>query len=138
MVRRFLLSPTPESALFRSPDRYHALINPTLNPPVSDLSVLLASAAPELGPAEFVFVCLTDAGQTAALNPLCVFQEAEGTTAICRREMAEAQGHSFSGVFRQITLTVHSSLEAVGFLASVSGALAAEDIPCNVVSRVSS
>ena len=105
-----------------------------LNPPVSDLSVLIASAKPELIPGEFVFVCLTDSDQVAALNPLCVFQEAEGTTAICSLEMAESRGYPYSGVFRRITLTVHSSLEAVGFLAAVAGALAAEGIPCNAVS----
>ena len=40
---------------------------------------------------------------------------------------------SYSLVCAWITLTVHSSLEAVGLTAAVSRALAEENISCNVV-----
>jgi hypothetical protein len=45
-----------------------------------------------------------------------VFQEEEGTTLVL--DQAKAQSASLNGVFpcRMITLTIHSSLEAVGFL----------------------
>ncbi|HSB56133.1 MAG TPA: ACT domain-containing protein, partial [Gemmatimonadales bacterium] len=37
---------------------------------------------------------------------------------------------------RRIVLTVHSDLEAVGFMAEISAALARVGSPCNVVSAV--
>ena len=36
-------------------------------------------------------------------------------------------------LYRKITLTVHSSLEAVGFMAAIAKALAGERVPCNAV-----
>jgi len=68
------------------------------------------------------------------LVPICVFREREGLTAIV--EKGDADRLSLPCVFeaRLITLAVHSSLEAVGFLAIVTAALAQENIPCNVIS----
>jgi hypothetical protein len=100
----------------------------------SDLSVLLHSAAPQLLPGEFVFVCVPTAAAAHALAPVGTFMEAEGVTAICLRERAETAGLRFDGTFRQITLTIHSSLQAVGFLAAVATRLARHGIPCNAVS----
>lgn len=100
----------------------------------SDLSVLLRSAAPQLRAGEFVFVCVPAVSDLPPLAPVGTFIEAEGVTAICRREQAEAAGLRFDGRFRQITLTIHSSLQAVGFLAAVSAQLARHGIPCNAVS----
>lgn len=100
----------------------------------SNLSVLLRSAAPQLLAGEFVFVCVPTQAAADALAPVGTFLEAEGVTAICPRERAAAAGLWFDGTFRQITLTIHSSLQAVGFLAAVSTQLARHGIPCNAVS----
>ncbi len=40
---------------------------------------------------------------------------------------------SFEGSYSQITLTVHSSLEAVGLTAAVANKLASKDISANVI-----
>jgi hypothetical protein len=80
-----------------------------------------------------VFV-VTGPAALASLAPIGTFVEPEGLTAICPRERADACGLGYDGVFRQITLTIHSSLHAVGFLAALSRALADAGIPCNVVS----
>ena len=48
--------------------------------------------------------------------------------------LAEAAGLSHQFASRLITLTVHSSLEAVGFLAAVTARLAAAGIAVNAVS----
>ncbi|MGL9617122.1 ACT domain-containing protein [Bradyrhizobium sp. U531] len=100
-----------------------------------DLAALLRQMKPELRPSIFVF-CTISAGETipAALNPLMVFREQEGTTLVVSREEAEAAGlrHAFSS--RLITLTVHSALDAVGFLAAITAGLADAGISVNAVS----
>ena len=47
--------------------------------------------------------------------------------------MALANQLAFESVFRGITLTIHSSLDAVGLTAAVSGKLAANNISANVI-----
>jgi hypothetical protein len=47
---------------------------------------------------------------------------------------AKALGLAHQFESRMVTLTVHSALDAVGFLARLSAALAAQGIACNVVS----
>ena len=47
--------------------------------------------------------------------------------------MADRMQLEYSFVAKWITLTVHSSLEAVGLTAAFSKALAEENISCNVV-----
>lgn len=99
------------------------------------LTALLAGMQPELQPGEFVF-CHWPAASLAdheALNPLGVFVENEGLTLILPRSTAEGTGLEFNGVFRQITLRVHSSLQAVGLTAAVAGRLAECGISANVV-----
>lgn len=49
------------------------------------------------------------------------------------RAVAENAWIQFEGVFSQITLTVHSSLEAVGLTAAVSAKLAEKEISANVI-----
>ena len=62
------------------------------------------------------------------------FRELEGLTIITTLE--EATSHKLEYVFpsRMITLDIHSSLEAVGFMAVISKALAEKGIGCNPVS----
>jgi hypothetical protein len=99
-------------------------------PGETDLETLLRTLQPVLHPGEFVFASLPE----AAGNPVCTFREAEGVTVILRRAEAESLGIAFAYPCRMITLTVHSSLEAVGLLARVAAALAAAGISVNAVS----
>lgn len=88
---------------------------------------------PELHEGEYVF-CLFDSIESAQVHhPVCLFREAEGVTAILPRRSADPANISYSAAFAWITLTVHSSLEAVGLTAAVSGALTEAGISCNVV-----
>lgn len=100
-----------------------------------DLAALLRHMKPELRPGIFVF-CTIAAGETipAALNPLMVFREQEGTTLVVSREQAETAGLRHAFVSRLITLTVHSALDAVGFLAAITARLADAGISVNAVS----
>ena len=101
---------------------------------IKELDQLLKSMKPHLQDNEFVFCSVK--GQLhdyIDLNPVGTFIEPEGLTLILERGLAEQKQLSFDGSFRMITLTVHSSLEAVGLTAAVSTKLAAKDISANVV-----
>jgi hypothetical protein len=100
-----------------------------------DLTTLLRSMQPEMQEGVFVF-CTVPEGTAIPenLKPLLVFHESEGTTLVVRREQADAAGLPFQFASRLITLTVHSSLEAVGFLAAITAPLAEAGISVNAVS----
>lgn len=99
----------------------------------TDLQILLQDMKPKLNKGQFVF-CIADSSQSAhALNPLCIFQEAEGVTVIIPKQQADDAALPYSVVCAWITLTVHSSLEAVGLTAAVSKTLTEANISCNVV-----
>jgi len=102
-------------------------------PGETDLQKLLQSMKPKLNDGEFVF-CIVDSAQAAStLNPLCMFQEEEGITVVIPKPQADDTDLSYSTTCAWITLTVHSSLEAVGLTASVSKVLTEANISCNVV-----
>ena len=63
------------------------------------------------------------------------FRESEGLTVIT--SLASARDHNITNYIfpcRMITCEVHSSLEAVGFIAELTAKLAAKGIGCNPVS----
>ena len=99
------------------------------------LDKLLALIQPNLLPGEFVFCNLpsVDYEQIAELQAIALFQEAEGLSLILERAVADKADLDYSSVFRRITLSVHSSLDAVGFTAAITGKLAEHGISTNVV-----
>ncbi|QQO24669.1 ACT domain-containing protein [Bradyrhizobium diazoefficiens] len=99
------------------------------------LDALLRHMKPELRPGSFVFCTIPpNDGIPATVSPLLTFREQEGTTLVILREEAEAAGLRYAFASRLITLTVHSSLDAVGFLAAITARLAAAGISVNAVS----
>ena len=100
----------------------------------TDLQRLVASMRPELQPGSFVFATSERLDPALAAEALMTFREPEGVTAILPETVARE--HGIAGVYpcRCITLSVHSSLEAVGFLAVVTSALAKAGIGVNPVS----
>ena len=62
-----------------------------------------------------------------------MFQEKEAVTVLIPKQQADAASLPYSVVMAWITLTVHSSLEAVGLTAAVAKALTQANISCNVV-----
>ena len=99
----------------------------------TDLGTLLRGLRAELVPGVFVFATLRDRALPPGLTPRMVFQEAEGTTVIVLKSEAEAAGLACEFPCRMITLNVHSALGAVGFIAAVATALAAEGLSVNPV-----
>lgn len=103
--------------------------------PESNLQKLLATIKPELQPGEYVFASVSvDDSRIAQDAIVGWFRESEGITLILERSAAIAAGLEFSFPSRMITLTVHSSLEAVGFLALITERLAAAGISVNAIS----
>ena len=100
----------------------------------TQLSTLLASMSPQLQPEEYVFCCLQhpDIAHTQ-LSPIATFRESEGLTVVITKAEAMAHQLPYESIFKCITLTVHSSLDAVGLTAAVATKLAQYDISANVI-----
>lgn len=88
---------------------------------------------PELNTGQYVFCTLSSNDGLDTLNPLGMFREREGVTVVLPKEQADELSLPYSLVSAWITLTVHSSLEAVGLTAAVSQSLAQAGISCNII-----
>jgi len=100
-----------------------------------DLDRLLAAMKPVLQDGEFVFSSITSKpfSELDELRPLACYHEAEGLSLLLEKSVAQQHDLEHTAVFRCITLSVHSSLDAVGLTAAVASKLAANDIPANVI-----
>jgi hypothetical protein len=99
------------------------------------LSNLLSSLDLILDPENYVFLTLPP--QTAPPPGLVIqmlFKEREGLTAITTKDSAAKHHLSYTFSCRMITLNVHSSLEAVGFIAAIAEKLTQLKIGINPVS----
>jgi len=106
-----------------------------MSPGQTNLDVLISTMQPVLHGTEYVF-CTLPPGQPqpSLLAPVATFREAEGLTLIVTAAEASQAGLAATYPCRWITLNVHSSLEAVGFLARITTHLAAHGISVNPVS----
>ncbi len=104
---------------------------------ISDLKTLLKNMNPRLVANNLVF-CSVSEEQFLNLNifPTMIFKEEEGITLIIRKDLAIKNSlcDTNAQTWSMISLTVHSSLEAVGFLATITTYLAKFEISTNVVS----
>jgi hypothetical protein len=98
-----------------------------------DLQKLLETMKPKQQPGDYAFCTVKDFSAVPAAESILIFRESEGITVIVRKEIADKLRLNYSFVAGWITLTVHSSLEAVGLTAAFSKALAENGISCNVV-----
>jgi len=98
-----------------------------------DLAKLCATLSPVVAEATYVYCSFPDFTLPAGLLAFCLVREREGLTAIIERDEALRRGLAYTYDARLITLSVHSSLEAVGFIAVISRKLAGAGISCNVV-----
>lgn len=102
---------------------------------VNTASGMIGGMTPVLQPGEFVFVTTQDVSLagTLATEALASFREAEGMSLVITAERAAAAGLNADQPMRCITLNVYSALDGVGLTAAVATALAAGDIPCNMI-----
>ena len=98
-----------------------------------DLQRLLSSFEAILVEGVYVFVTLSDNVVPANTSPRMIFQEEDGTTLILLQSEAQAVGLDYEFPSRMITLNVHSSLDAVGFIAHVAMRLAEKEMGVNPV-----
>ncbi|MFP3923411.1 ACT domain-containing protein [Pseudomonas sp. W5-36] len=99
----------------------------------TSLSALLRSMDPELNEGDYVFCTVADSGHVQGVEVIGSFREREGLTVILERSQAQHLGLASDYVMAWITLTVHSSLAAVGLTAAFASALGQAGISCNVV-----
>ena len=100
----------------------------------TQIARLLQTMQPMLQPSVYVFCSVPASMLPEGVTPICQFQEVEGLTLIMTQVQADQVGLHYTYPARMITLTVQSSLEAVGFLATITAALAAQGISVNPVS----
>ncbi len=99
---------------------------------LTDLEVMLQTLDPTVRDGEFVYACVSQQA-ARALPAQATVAEAEGWTVVLRREDADAAGLTYDLAFSWISLSVHSSLEAVGLTAAFASALGSAGISCNVL-----
>jgi len=98
-----------------------------------NLAKLVKGMEPEHHAGDYVF-CVVINLEDIDLNEIILFfKEPEGYTIIVKQDLADRLKLGYSFIAAWITLTVHSSLSAVGFTATFSTALADAGISCNVV-----
>lgn len=100
----------------------------------TQIETLLQTMQPFLSPEEYVFCSVELELKNIDLNPIGTFREQEGLTLILTKKEADNYQLDYSAVFNMITLEVHSSLEAVGFIAAIASLLAKHNISVNPVS----
>lgn len=101
----------------------------------TNLEKLLANLSPELMDGDYVFCTFRNAryGDYPELEPISAIEEAEGLTLIIPKSKADENSLDYESVFKGITLSVHSSLDAIGLTAAFSSKLSGSGISANVV-----
>jgi hypothetical protein len=101
----------------------------------TDLDYLIKNMQPILEDEDLVFCSLSPARAEEYFD-ICqgYYVEREGITVIIGKHLADLNDLAYDLLFKRITLNVHSSLTAVGFLARITEVLAAQGFSMNVVS----
>ena len=102
-------------------------------PAILELDELLRSMEPVLNPGTYVFATLRAGSSLDPAQVVASIREPEGVSVILDQEVARQQGITPLFVCAWITLTVHSSLQAVGLTAAFASALGQAGISCNAV-----
>lgn len=99
----------------------------------TNIKILLKNLKPVLNKGEYVFVSVKNLDGIDRNDTLCEFKEKEGITIVLERKKADALNFKYDFIASWITLTIHSSLDAVGLTAIFSTELAKQNISCNVI-----
>lgn len=99
----------------------------------SNLSQLMRGMSPKLNEGEYVFTRVDDFNGIDRDITICEFKEEEGITIVLEKAKADELGLAYEFIASWITISIHSSLDAVGLTAIFSGELAKHHISCNVI-----
>ena len=101
----------------------------------TNLTTLLRSMQPHLWEHPLIF-CSVDpvTYDHLEVTPVGMFREQEGVTLIVDQQQADRARLPYTDLWACITLNIHSSLTAVGFIAAISSELAAAGLSVNPVS----
>ena len=97
------------------------------------LCTLLANLSPQLNDGKYVFVTTELINHVPLTEIISLIQEDEGFSLILKKEVADRLNLQYSYVASWITLSLPTSLDAVGLTAAFSNELAKNKISCNVV-----
>ncbi len=104
------------------------------NTALTNITELLKMMQPSLSPQRYAFATIDEnTARNLDCDPVMFFNEDEGVTLILLEEDAIRLDVDHEFICQKITLTVHSALEAVGFMAAISAKLKEVGVPCNVV-----
>ncbi len=102
-----------------------------------DLSVILDSLNPRMSEEEYVFCSVSeDEMFRIGCEVHCVCREDENITVVLPVDKAVLAGFEYAFPSRMITISLHTSLDAVGLLAKLLTRLAEAGIAVNVMSGV--
>jgi len=102
-------------------------------PGETNINILLKNMTPKLNEGIYVFCTVPHLNGININQVIGTFTEIEGITVILKKGIADSLNLSYSYLAAWITLTIYSSLDAVGLTAAISSALTKENISCNVV-----
>ena len=98
-----------------------------------NLDKLLKTMKPKLNAGDYIFFTVKELKKINITEIILFFREEEGVTIVLEKRVADRLKLDYTFITSWITLTVHSSLEAVGLTAAFSKALTNEKVSCNVV-----